>query len=151
MTYMDQVTRLSASEIACERKGAVLVITTSQPQVRNALDQRSTRALTDAFRGVAEDPACRAVVLNGAATFFCAGADVYPEVPDRAGAQAATKRLFGPDQAIDAALRREEPWQVALLESTDHRVAREGRTNGSHFSFAGLRDLSWAPVNGRGI
>ena len=56
-----------------EREGAVLRITLSRPERRNAFDAALIAELTEAFADV-ED--ARAVVLAGEGPSFCAGADV---------------------------------------------------------------------------
>jgi methylglutaconyl-CoA hydratase len=48
----------------------------NRPEVHNAFDPEMVEALTEAFRKLGADPAVRAVVLTGAGTSFCAGADI---------------------------------------------------------------------------
>ena len=56
--------------------GQVLVVTIDRPQVRNAVDGDTARALFDAFREFDVDESVGAAVLTGAEGTFCAGADL---------------------------------------------------------------------------
>ena len=51
-------------------------ITLNRPEKRNALDRELIAQLKEAFSASASDPACRVVVLTGAGTDFCSGADL---------------------------------------------------------------------------
>ncbi len=62
--------------VRVERAGAVATVVLSRPEVRNAVDRPTARALADAFRDVEADEAVRAAVLWGAGGTFCAGADL---------------------------------------------------------------------------
>lgn len=62
--------------IAVSRRGAVMEICITRPQVRNALDAACVHALSGAFAQAARDPAIRAVSLTGEGTVFCAGGDL---------------------------------------------------------------------------
>jgi len=48
----------------------------NRPEVHNAFDAEMVAALTDAFEKLASNPNVRAVVLVGAGSSFCAGADI---------------------------------------------------------------------------
>src|ERR1700732_2974776 len=54
----------------------VLVVTINRPEVRNAVDSATARALVEAFRDFDTDSSVRVAVLTGGAGTFCAGADV---------------------------------------------------------------------------
>ena len=54
----------------------VVVITIDRPEVCNAIDQPTAKALADAMRRFDEDPALSVAVLTGAGGKFCAGADL---------------------------------------------------------------------------
>jgi methylglutaconyl-CoA hydratase len=59
-----------------EKRGPVAFVTLNRPQIRNAFDEA---LIADLARAVAEldaDASVRAVVLGGAGTAFCAGADL---------------------------------------------------------------------------
>jgi enoyl-CoA hydratase len=57
-------------------QGHVFVVSINRPEVRNAVDGATARALVDAFRGFDADSTLRVAVLTGAAGTFCAGADL---------------------------------------------------------------------------
>ena len=61
-----------------ERDGVVALVTLNRPEVRNAFNAELIAALTEAFEALAAEPAesLRAVMLAGAGSAFCAGADV---------------------------------------------------------------------------
>jgi enoyl-CoA hydratase len=56
--------------------GDVLVVTIDRPQVRNAVDGDTARALYEAFKEFDADDSVGAAVLTGAEGTFCAGADL---------------------------------------------------------------------------
>ena len=57
-------------------EAGVLVLTLNRPEVRNALDDELTRALSAALNDAASDPGTRAIILTGAGESFCAGGDL---------------------------------------------------------------------------
>ncbi|WP_290584722.1 crotonase/enoyl-CoA hydratase family protein [Alicyclobacillus sp.] len=59
-----------------ERKGRVCTVILNRPEVRNAIDRDTARALADAFRAFEADDALDVAVLWGAGGHFCAGADL---------------------------------------------------------------------------
>lgn len=59
-----------------ELKGNVAVVTIDRPDVRNAVDVPTARALADAFRRFDADEAALVAVLTGEGGYFCAGADL---------------------------------------------------------------------------
>jgi enoyl-CoA hydratase len=59
-----------------ETDGDVLVVTIDRPEVRNAVDGDTARALYDAFKDFDGDDSLAAAVLSGSAGTFCAGADL---------------------------------------------------------------------------
>ena len=94
-----------ASNIDVERldDGAIVVVAINRPHRRNALDAQTLaelHRLLDTFNG---DPAARVVVLTGAGSAFCSGADIKAQ----------------PDDLIDAAATP----QTALLAAATSRVA----------------------------
>ncbi len=56
--------------------GPVTTVTLNRPDVRNAFNDTLIQELTAFARGVPEDGSVRAVVLQGAGSVFCAGADL---------------------------------------------------------------------------
>lgn len=75
------------SELLSEDRGAVRILTMNRPDKRNALNRALTQALLDAMRAAEADASVRSIVLTGAGTAFCAGADLaeFKELtPDKA-------------------------------------------------------------------
>ena len=64
---------MSTATLAVARDGAVLRVTLTRPERRNAFDASLIAELTSAFADVGD---ARAVVLSGEGPSFCAGADV---------------------------------------------------------------------------
>lgn len=63
--------------VTSEHHGSILVLTIDRPEVRNALDQPTLTALTQALIEAAADPQVLVVVLTGAGDrAFCAGLDL---------------------------------------------------------------------------
>jgi methylglutaconyl-CoA hydratase len=54
----------------------VLTLTLNRPEKRNALDERTVRALTSALVDADSDADVRVILLRGSGTDFCAGADL---------------------------------------------------------------------------
>jgi methylglutaconyl-CoA hydratase len=64
------------SQILSEAKGAVAHITLNRPEKRNALGDQLVRELLSALNEADADDNVKVVVLRGAGTDFCAGADL---------------------------------------------------------------------------
>jgi enoyl-CoA hydratase len=62
--------------VRVERDGPVTTVILSRPEVRNAVDQPTARALADAFLAFERDPDAKVGVLFGDHGAFCAGADL---------------------------------------------------------------------------
>jgi len=94
-----------ASNIHVERldDGAIVVVAINRPHRRNALDAQTLAELHRLLDTLNGDPAARVVVLTGAASAFCSGADIKAQ----------------PDDLIDAAATP----QTALLAAATSRVA----------------------------
>jgi enoyl-CoA hydratase len=65
-----------AEPVIVERRGQVLVVTISRPEVRNALNSAAARALAAAADELDGDDGLRVGVLTGAGGTFCAGMDL---------------------------------------------------------------------------
>src|SRR5438270_631442 len=63
-------------KILYELSDGVARITLNRPEKRNALDGEIVAELKEAFGASAADDACRVVLLTGAGTDFCSGADL---------------------------------------------------------------------------
>ncbi|MGH4027489.1 crotonase/enoyl-CoA hydratase family protein [Actinomycetota bacterium Odt1-20B] len=62
--------------VRSERQGPVTTVVLSRPEVRNAVDGPTARALAGAFRDFEADPDASVAVLWGEGGTFCAGADL---------------------------------------------------------------------------
>jgi len=62
--------------VRVETDGEVTIVTIDRPEVRNAVDEPTARALADVFRAFDGDDARAVGVLTGAGGTFCAGADL---------------------------------------------------------------------------
>jgi enoyl-CoA hydratase len=62
--------------VRIEKEGAVTVVTLSRPDVRNAVDAATARALSDAFLAFDADDSARVAVFHGDQGHFCAGWDL---------------------------------------------------------------------------
>ncbi|GAA4200250.1 crotonase/enoyl-CoA hydratase family protein [Streptosporangium oxazolinicum] len=70
--------------VRIERDGPVTTVVLSRPEVRNAVDGSTARALADAFRDFDADPGAAVAVLWGEGGTFCAGADLKAVAEGRA-------------------------------------------------------------------
>src|SRR5437764_9421081 len=68
--------RLMYRKILYELRDGVARITLNRPEKRNALDGEIVAELKAAVSASACDEACRVVLLTGAGTDFCSGADL---------------------------------------------------------------------------
>ncbi len=59
-----------------DKRGRVAVVTLNRPEVRNAFDEALIAGLAQAMRALDADEGVRVVVLAGAGSAFCAGADL---------------------------------------------------------------------------
>ena len=62
--------------VQVERSEAVTVVTIDRPEVRNAVDGPTAKALVDSFRDFEADGSARVAVLTGSGGHFCSGADL---------------------------------------------------------------------------
>jgi 2-(1,2-epoxy-1,2-dihydrophenyl)acetyl-CoA isomerase len=62
--------------LVVDRDGAVLTVTLSRPERKNALSPQMAEELIDLFGAVAFDTDVRVVVITGAGDAFCSGADL---------------------------------------------------------------------------
>lgn len=62
--------------VRSERSGPVTTVVLSRPEVRNAVDGPTARALAEEFRAFDADPDASVAVLWGEGGTFCAGADL---------------------------------------------------------------------------
>lgn len=69
-------THLAGETVAVDVDMGVATVTLWRPEKLNAIDATMQRELEDALRGLDADADVRAIVLTGAGSSFCAGADV---------------------------------------------------------------------------
>lgn len=83
--------------VLVEKKGHVVVVSLDRPDVRNAVDTDTARALHAAFVAFDEDADARVAVFHGANGHFCAGWDL--QFGARMAAQGESDALGGLDFA----------------------------------------------------
>jgi enoyl-CoA hydratase len=108
--------------IRVEHDGPVWTVTIDRPEVRNAVDGPTARALADAFRAFDADADARVAVLTGAGGHFCAGADL------RAVASGTSRGELGADGhgatlALDDDMAADGPMGPSRLELTKPVIA----------------------------
>jgi enoyl-CoA hydratase/carnithine racemase len=64
------------TELLCDVKDGVALITLNRPEARNALSDQLTPALRVQIKERGEDPAVGAILITGVGTAFCSGGDV---------------------------------------------------------------------------
>ena len=110
-----------AAVLRVERRDAVVVLTLSRPEVRNALSGRLLAALVAALGDAERDDSVHAIVLTGDDPAFCAGLDLVDLASGRLG------EAFTPD-------RDQPPWRRTPLSTVDGRRRRTpliGAVNGA--------------------
>jgi enoyl-CoA hydratase len=80
--------------VRSEKTGPVTTVILARPEVRNAVDAPTARALADAFRAFEEDDQAKVAVLWGEGGIFCAGADLTGLVTER-------RNVMDPDMSTD--------------------------------------------------
>ena len=93
--------------VRIDRDRHVWTVTIDRPEVRNAVDGPTARALADALRAFDADDEARVAVLTGADGQFCAGADLRTVAGGRANASA---------NALDDDMARDGPMGPTRLE-----------------------------------
>ncbi|MCS6933514.1 MAG: enoyl-CoA hydratase/isomerase family protein [Acetobacteraceae bacterium] len=103
--------------LIARREGGIAHLTLNRPRALNALDGPLIAALTEAARRAAEDPAIRAVVLEGAGgRAFSAGGDVRAiRSLVLAGDRAGVHRFFAAEYALNRLIAEfPKPW-ISLI------------------------------------
>ena len=83
-----------AQAVELSNIGAVTLVTLNRPDVRNAVDADTARALHQAFVAFDADPQAKVAVFHGAHGHFCAGWDL------QVGARALQQSPTGADQIL---------------------------------------------------
>src|ERR1700722_10561157 len=105
--------RPSAIDVERLDDGAIVVLTINRPHRRNALDSQTLAELHRLLDTLNGDPAARAVVITGAGSAFCAGADIKAQPDDLIDAEAT------PQTALQAGA----PSTVAITFSAQELMA----------------------------
>ena len=108
--------------VSIDRDHELWTVTIARPEVRNAVDGPTARALADAFRAFDADPVARVAVFTGAGGHFCAGADL------RAVATGSSPGVLGAagsgaTLALDDDMARDGPMGLSRLELTKPVIA----------------------------
>jgi enoyl-CoA hydratase/carnithine racemase len=77
------------SELLCEIRSRVALITLNRPEARNALSERLTPALRRMIKQCGDDPKVGSLLISGAGNAFCAGGDVKGMGNDTGNAEIA--------------------------------------------------------------
>ena len=138
------------SKVAVACTDGVCLITLTDPERRNAMDDVMGAELIAATAAIAEDPDVRAVVVTGEGRAFCAGADLPALFGDPARPVAQTRdRLQSYYRAFFSVLELKIPTVAAvngpavgaglnLAMACDVRVAGPDATFGATFAKIGL-------------
>jgi enoyl-CoA hydratase len=105
---------MSQRRVRSEKRGPVTTVVLERPEVRNAVDDETARALVEAFLAFEEDDEARVAVLWGAGGTFCAGADL------KAVARGERRRGFDDLERFD---EREGPMGPSRLTLTKPVIA----------------------------
>jgi len=129
-----------AARLLSTMQGAVLQLTISNPDARNALHPDIYRDGIAALKGAAADPAVRAVVIAGDGEHFCAGGNL--------------NRLLGnrsqPPEVQAASIDTLHEWIAAIRDCPKPVIAAvEGAAAGAGFSLALACDMLVAASNAR--
>jgi enoyl-CoA hydratase len=107
--------------VRIDRDGAIWTVTIDRPEVRNAVDGPTARALAAAFRSFDDDALASVAVLTGAGDHFCAGADLRTVASgsSSAGLGARDSRAL----ALDDDMANDGPMGPTRLELTKPVIA----------------------------
>jgi enoyl-CoA hydratase/carnithine racemase len=121
-----------AAELLAHRHESILVLTLSNPGVRNALHPDMYAAGVEAFDIAERDAAITAVVITGAEQFFCAGGNLHRLLENRA------RDPIEQAQSIDALAA----WITAIRNCSKPVIAAvEGAAAGAGFSLVLACDM----------
>ena len=128
----DPVTATSALDVERLDDGTIVVLTINRPHRRNALDSQTLAELHRLLDTINGDPAARAVVLTGAGSAFCAGADIKAQ----------------PDDLIDAAATPQTALQAAATSTVAITFAAQELMASAFEKIHRLRQPVIAAING---
>jgi len=105
------------TQLLCEIRERVAVITLNRPEARNALSDQLTPALRRMIRERGEDERVGALLITGAGTAFCAGGDV------KGMGDNSNKKDWTYDQRVNDLIERERLLTGALTAVRKPTVA----------------------------
>lgn len=105
------------TQLLCEIRERVAVITLNRPEARNALSDQLTPALRRMIRERGEDDRVGALLITGAGTAFCAGGDV------KGMGDNSSKKDWTYDQRVNDLIERERLLTGALTAVRKPTVA----------------------------
>jgi enoyl-CoA hydratase len=126
---------VSAFDVERLDKGAIVVVTINRPHRRNALDNQTLAELHRLLDTLNGDPAARAVVLTGAESAFCSGADIKAQ----------------PDDLVDAAATPHTALQSTATSSVAITFAAQELMASAFEKIHRLRQPVIAAVNGSAL
>jgi enoyl-CoA hydratase len=107
--------------VRIDRADEIWTVTIDRPEVRNAVDGPTARALADAFRAFEADALARVAVLTGAGEHFCAGADLRMVASGSSSADLGASG--GAALALDNDMAHDGPMGPSRLELTKPVIA----------------------------
>jgi len=128
----------------------IAIITLNRPERRNALSNRVLGALHRTFDEIAGDPAIRVVVITGAGTAFCSGADMKAgpaDMTDTGGGpvgdllprvQGAVTRTFASQEHMASLFEKIHRFRQPVI------AAVNGAAHGGGFALALASDIRFA-------
>jgi len=125
------------SVIQSEPAPGLRLVTLNEPRLRNAMTAELTAEWTNVFDEIAADPGVRAVVITGAGSAFCSGADL--SWLDQGSAGLAT-----PDQLRERLLPFYKAWLAPRTLSVPVVAAVNGPAIGAGLALALACDVRYA-------
>ena len=107
--------------IRIEREEPIWTVTIDRPEVRNAVDGPTARALAEAFRAFDADADARVAILTGAGGHFCAGADLRTVARGTSPAERGSGD--GATLALDADMDSDGPMGPSRLQLSKPVIA----------------------------
>src|SRR6059058_4727065 len=102
--------------------GEIWTVTIDRPEVRNAVDGPTARALAEVFRAFDDDANARVAALTGAGGHFCAGADLRTVASGSSSGELGAAEN-GLALALDDDMRADGPMGPSRLELTKPVIA----------------------------